>query len=74
MAKLTQLIDNEVFQAYATYAAVVLLKMMMMSPITTYFRVRRKVRNWEYCLVEQIEICIEKQKYHVFLFFSAFRY
>lgn len=68
MAKLTQLIDNEVFQAYATYATVVLLKMMMMSPITAYFRVRRKVRNWEYCLVEQIEICIEKQKYHVFLF------
>lgn len=68
MAKLTQLIDNEVFQAYATYATVVLLKMMMMSPVTAYFRMTRKVRNREYCLVEQVEICIEIQRYHVFLF------
>ncbi|NWH79241.1 MGST1 transferase, partial [Piaya cayana] len=42
MAKLTQLIDNEVFQAYATYAAIVLVKMMLMSPITAYFRMTRK--------------------------------
>ncbi|NWR65777.1 MGST1 transferase, partial [Bucorvus abyssinicus] len=42
MAKLTQLIDNEVFQAYATYATVVLLKMMIMSLVTAYFRVTRK--------------------------------
>ncbi|NXR83492.1 MGST1 transferase, partial [Pycnonotus jocosus] len=42
MAKSTQLINNEVFQAFATYAAIVLLKMMLMSPITTYFRVTRK--------------------------------
>ncbi|KFO83798.1 Microsomal glutathione S-transferase 1, partial [Buceros rhinoceros silvestris] len=42
MAKLTQLIDNEVFQAYATYATVVLLKMMMMSLITAYFRMTTK--------------------------------
>ncbi|NXJ02769.1 MGST1 transferase, partial [Psophia crepitans] len=42
MAKLTQLIDNEVFRAYATYAAIVLLKMMLMSLITAYFRVTRK--------------------------------
>ncbi|XP_069717974.1 microsomal glutathione S-transferase 1 [Phaenicophaeus curvirostris] len=42
MAKLTQLIDNEVFQAYATYATIVLVKMMLMSPITAYFRITRK--------------------------------
>lgn len=52
MAKLTQLIDNEVFRAYATYTVIVLLKMMLMSLITAYFRITRKVRNWEYCLVE----------------------
>ncbi|NWR72608.1 MGST1 transferase, partial [Centropus unirufus] len=42
MAKLTQLIDNEVFRAYATYATIVLVKMMLMSLITAYFRVTRK--------------------------------
>ena len=42
MAKSTQLIDNEVFRAYATYAAIVLLKMMLMSLVTAYFRITRK--------------------------------
>ncbi|KAM4782382.1 microsomal glutathione S-transferase 1 [Cyanocitta cristata] len=42
MAKATQLIDNEVFRAYATYTAIVLLKMMLMSLITAYFRITRK--------------------------------
>ncbi|XP_010166511.1 microsomal glutathione S-transferase 1-like [Antrostomus carolinensis] len=42
MAKLTQLIDNEVFRAYATYTVIVLLKMMLMSLITAYFRITRK--------------------------------
>ncbi|KFP80700.1 Microsomal glutathione S-transferase 1, partial [Acanthisitta chloris] len=42
MAKSTQLIDNEVFQAYATYTAIVLLKMMLMSLVTAYFRITRK--------------------------------
>uniref|UniRef100_A0A8C3BIS0 Microsomal glutathione S-transferase 1 n=1 Tax=Cairina moschata TaxID=8855 RepID=A0A8C3BIS0_CAIMO len=42
MAKLTQLIDNEIFRAYATYATIVLLKMMLMSLITAYFRITRK--------------------------------
>ncbi|XP_074024552.1 microsomal glutathione S-transferase 1 isoform X1 [Numenius arquata] len=50
MAKSTQLIDNEVFRAYATYTTIVLLKMMLMSLVTAYFRITRKVRNWEYCL------------------------
>ncbi|NWT50076.1 MGST1 transferase, partial [Erythrocercus mccallii] len=42
MAKLTQLINNEVFRAYATYTTIVLLKMMLMSLITAYFRITRK--------------------------------
>ncbi|NWZ39970.1 MGST1 transferase, partial [Brachypodius atriceps] len=42
MAKSTQLINNEVFQAFATYAAIVLVKMMLMSLITAYFRITRK--------------------------------
>ncbi|KAM8819676.1 microsomal glutathione S-transferase 1 [Eudromia elegans] len=42
MAKLTQLIDNEIFQAYATYATIVLLKMMLVSCVTVYFRMSRK--------------------------------
>ncbi|XP_032545089.1 microsomal glutathione S-transferase 1 [Chiroxiphia lanceolata] len=42
MAKLTQLADNEVFRAYATYAAIVLLKMMLLSLITVYYRMTRK--------------------------------
>ncbi|NWY42749.1 MGST1 transferase, partial [Sylvia atricapilla] len=42
MAKPTQLINNEVFRAFATYAAIVLLKMMLMSLITAYFRITRK--------------------------------
>ncbi|XP_051486052.1 microsomal glutathione S-transferase 1 isoform X1 [Apus apus] len=42
MAKLTQLIDNDVFRAYATYATIVLLKMMLMSLVTAYFRITRK--------------------------------
>ncbi|NXM60104.1 MGST1 transferase, partial [Illadopsis cleaveri] len=41
-ARATQLINNEVFRAFATYAAIVLLKMMLMSLITAYFRLTRK--------------------------------
>ncbi|NXX75858.1 MGST1 transferase, partial [Urocolius indicus] len=42
MAKLTQLIDNDIFRAYATYATIVLLKMMLMSLVTAYFRITKK--------------------------------
>lgn len=47
MAKSTQLIDNEVFRAFTTYAAIVLIKMMLMSVITAYFRITRKVIIWK---------------------------
>ncbi|KAM9308947.1 microsomal glutathione S-transferase 1 [Gastrophryne carolinensis] len=43
MAALKELISNEVFQAYATYTTVVLLKMAGMSLITAYYRLTRKV-------------------------------
>lgn len=42
MARLTQFVDNEVFRAFATYAAIVLVKMMLMAVTTSYFRLTRK--------------------------------
>ncbi|XP_006273903.1 microsomal glutathione S-transferase 1 [Alligator mississippiensis] len=42
MSKITQLMKNEVFLAYSTYTAIVLLKMMLMSLITSFFRLTRK--------------------------------
>ncbi|NWS43317.1 MGST1 transferase, partial [Probosciger aterrimus] len=42
MARLTQFVDNEVFRAFATYATIVVLKMMLMSVTTSYFRLTRK--------------------------------
>ncbi|XP_032402140.1 microsomal glutathione S-transferase 1.2 [Xiphophorus hellerii] len=33
--------DNEVFQAFVTHAAIVTLKMMLMGPVTSYFRYTR---------------------------------
>ncbi|XP_013867304.1 microsomal glutathione S-transferase 1 [Austrofundulus limnaeus] len=38
---MAQLMENEVFMAFATYAAIVTLKMMLMGPITSYFRITR---------------------------------
>ncbi|XP_036433466.1 microsomal glutathione S-transferase 1-like [Colossoma macropomum] len=35
-------IDTEVFQAFSTYATIVILKMMLMAPLTAYFRITRK--------------------------------
>ncbi|XP_044137440.1 microsomal glutathione S-transferase 1 [Bufo gargarizans] len=37
-----QLVENEVFRAYATYATIVLVKMMLMSLFTAYFRITHK--------------------------------
>eukprot|EP00063_Salmo_salar_P031838 XP_014006673.1 PREDICTED: microsomal glutathione S-transferase 1-like [Salmo salar] len=42
MAELTHMIDSEVFLAFSTYATIVVLKMMLMSPMTGYFRLTRK--------------------------------
>ncbi|XP_028255044.1 microsomal glutathione S-transferase 1.2 [Parambassis ranga] len=38
---MASLLENEVFMAYTTYAAVVTLKMMLMGPMTSYFRITR---------------------------------
>uniref|UniRef100_A0A8D0H642 Microsomal glutathione S-transferase 1 n=1 Tax=Sphenodon punctatus TaxID=8508 RepID=A0A8D0H642_SPHPU len=42
MAELAQLIDSEVFLAYATYTTIVVLKMMLMSVVTAFYRMTRK--------------------------------
>ncbi|XP_072327831.1 microsomal glutathione S-transferase 1-like [Scyliorhinus torazame] len=39
---MSELIDSEVFLAYSTYSTIVLLKMLLMGPLTGYFRVTRK--------------------------------
>lgn len=35
---------NEVFRAFTTYAVIVILKMMLMAPLTSYYRVTKGVR------------------------------
>lgn len=35
--------ENEVFMAFTTYATIVTLKMMLMGPLTVYFRITRGV-------------------------------
>lgn len=42
--KMANLIDSEVLQAFITYATIVLLKMLLMAPMTAYFRITRKVQ------------------------------
>ncbi|KAM6161913.1 microsomal glutathione S-transferase 1 [Erethizon dorsatum] len=43
MANLTQVMDNKVLMAFASYATVVLLKMMFMSTATGFLRLTKKV-------------------------------
>ncbi|XP_036374170.1 microsomal glutathione S-transferase 1-like [Megalops cyprinoides] len=43
MAEVVHMIDSEVFLAFSTYATIVILKMMLMSFMTSYFRLTRKV-------------------------------
>ncbi|KAI1887940.1 hypothetical protein AGOR_G00179920 [Albula goreensis] len=43
MAEVVHMIDSEVFLAFSTYATFVILKMMLMSFMTSYFRLTRKV-------------------------------
>ncbi|XP_029318357.1 microsomal glutathione S-transferase 1.2 [Cottoperca gobio] len=35
------LMENEVFRAFTTYAAIVILKMLLMAPLTAYYRITR---------------------------------
>ncbi|KAF7651597.1 hypothetical protein LDENG_00108480 [Lucifuga dentata] len=37
------MMESEIFKAFSTYATIVILKMMLMSPLTSYFRLTRKV-------------------------------
>lgn len=43
MANLSQLMENEVFMAFASYTTIVLSKMMFMSTATAFYRLTRKV-------------------------------
>ncbi|XP_040885793.1 microsomal glutathione S-transferase 1-like [Toxotes jaculatrix] len=36
-----KLMENEVFMAFATYAAIVIIKLLLMGPLTGYYRVTR---------------------------------
>ncbi|KAM4543034.1 microsomal glutathione S-transferase 1-like [Odontesthes bonariensis] len=38
---MAQLMEDKVFMAFSTHAAIVILKMMLMGPMTAYFRVTR---------------------------------
>ncbi|XP_053271168.1 microsomal glutathione S-transferase 1 [Pleuronectes platessa] len=43
MSSLSSVMDSPVLRSYFTYATIVILKMMLMSPLTSYFRLTRKV-------------------------------
>ncbi|KAL7882646.1 hypothetical protein SRHO_G00003040 [Serrasalmus rhombeus] len=43
MGEVVHMIDSEVFMAFSTYATIVILKMMLMGPITSYHRLTKKV-------------------------------
>lgn len=43
MAEVVHMIDSEVFLAFSTYATIVILKMMLMSLITSYYRLTKQV-------------------------------
>ncbi|XP_030592042.1 microsomal glutathione S-transferase 1.2 [Archocentrus centrarchus] len=36
---MAELMENEVFMAFTTYAAIVILKMLLMGPMTSYYRI-----------------------------------
>uniref|UniRef100_A0A4W6D1K4 Microsomal glutathione S-transferase 1 n=2 Tax=Lates calcarifer TaxID=8187 RepID=A0A4W6D1K4_LATCA len=40
-AEMEKLMENDVFMAFSTYAAIVILKMMLMAPMTAYYRLTR---------------------------------
>ncbi|XP_068962245.1 microsomal glutathione S-transferase 1 [Petaurus breviceps papuanus] len=61
MTEYSQMMDNEAFSAFTTYGTIVLSKMMMMSVITSFFRVTRKVfENPEDIMVSKTEENIKK--------------
>ncbi|NP_001005957.1 microsomal glutathione S-transferase 1.1 isoform X1 [Danio rerio] len=43
MAEVVHMIDSEVFLAFSTYATIVILKMMLMSLMTSYLRLTKQV-------------------------------
>lgn len=55
MVDLTQLMENEVFMAFASYTTIVLSKMMFMSTATAFYRLTRKVRHWRQYFLLRVE-------------------
>nr|XP_029137976.1 microsomal glutathione S-transferase 1-like [Labrus bergylta] len=51
---MVKLMDDEVFKAFTTYAAVVIIKMLLMAPMTAFYRFSRGVRNEHSCLYSDI--------------------
>ncbi|XP_077090738.1 microsomal glutathione S-transferase 1.1 [Siphateles boraxobius] len=43
MVEIVHMIDSEVFLAFSTYATIVILKMMLMSLVTSYYRLTKQV-------------------------------
>lgn len=43
MVEVVHMIDSEVFLAFSTYATIVILKMMLMSIMTSYYRLTKQV-------------------------------
>ncbi|KAI2665457.1 Microsomal glutathione S-transferase 1 [Labeo rohita] len=51
---MADLMNNDVFLAFCTYATIVVLKMMFMAPLTGYYRMTRKAfSNWEDTAIRQ---------------------
>lgn len=54
MAEVVHMIDSEVFLAFSTYATIVILKMMLMSLVTSYYRLTKQVH---YILFSTYSLC-----------------
>lgn len=48
------LMEDEVFKAFSTYAAIVILKMLLMAPMTAYYRMTRGVGSKPSHLLKQV--------------------
>lgn len=43
--KMAHMMEDEVFMAFTTYSSIVILKLMLMGPLTAYYRFTRGVSN-----------------------------
>lgn len=61
-AKMAELMENEVLMAFTTYAVIVILKLLLMGPVTAYYRLTRGVS----------EIAARSTSVKIFLFYISF--